>query len=84
MKFRKEEEKPSSLAGNQTVYVENPKEFIKQLLELIQDTRSVSKNQFCFYALTTNFCSSKTPLRIEIAKTCLGKKYLQNIYLTKS
>lgn len=58
MKFRKEEEKLSSFAENQIVYVENPMEFIKQQLEFIQDTQLVSKNQFCFYILTTNFLLS--------------------------
>ena len=57
----KEEVKLSLFVGDITLYVENPKHFMKKktLLELInpaklQDTKSTLKNQLCLYKLTMN------------------------------
>ena len=58
IQIRKEEEKLSLFADDMILYIENPKDSIRKLLELLsdlaklQDTKSIHRNDFHFYILT--------------------------------
>ena len=50
--IRKEEVKLSLFADDMILYIENPKDRIRKLLELISDTKSIPRNHLHFYILT--------------------------------
>ena len=58
IQIRKEEAKLPQLADGMILYIENPKDSIRKLLELImnleklQDTKSIHRNYLHFYILT--------------------------------
>jgi len=58
IQIRKEEEKLSLFADDMILYIENPKDSIRKLLELLsdlaklQDTKSIHRNHLHFYILT--------------------------------
>ena len=84
----KKEEEPSICTGDKVVYIENPKRFIKELLEVrskfgrLQNSRSVFKNQLHFCTLIRikwglkNFKNSVTynSIKYEILWIHLTKK----------
>ena len=55
IQIRKEEVKLSLFADDMILYIENPKDSIRKLLELLaklQDTKSIHRNYLHFYILT--------------------------------
>ena len=58
IQIRKEEEKLSLFADDMILYIENPKDSIRKLLELLsdlaklQDIKSIHSNHLHFYILT--------------------------------
>ena len=61
----KEEVKLSLFSGDMILYIENPKDTTKKLLELINEFSKVArykintKNQFCFYTLKMTYLKEK-------------------------
>lgn len=57
--------KEDLFAHDVILYIEDPEDFTKKLLELIKkfskvaDTKSIYKNQLCFYTLTANYWKEK-------------------------